>query len=277
MKHYSLSILFALFVTFSFSQSKIKKAEESLKKNKNTSIKTTSTTSRHKTSSYTDGGFLENTFGRFFAELFLYTTYGTLIESPFEGNDPNRKASLTKHPYFNSNNGNYTYKKNESFAIGRTTISSRYFFENSRIDGNHLNIDIRFFNRLALEVNYLQLWENNTNFGNHSLAIYTSLIKYHRVRSQKFDAWWGLGASYTDGNIDELGFTYGLGAEVFLGKPISLESNFNQTLINNETINKFNGFLNYYISQYKIIGGYESLKIGSQKFSNITFGLGVSF
>ena len=56
---------------------------------------------------------------------------------------------------------------------------------------------------MSLETDYLQLWEENNNFGNNSLAFYTTLIKYNRVRTEKFNAWWGLGATYVDGNIDD--------------------------------------------------------------------------
>ncbi len=59
------------------------------------------------------------------------------------------------------------------------------------------------------------------------------MAKYNRVRTERFNAWWGLGTAYVDGDVNELGFTYGLGAELFFIKPLSVESNFNQTLINN--------------------------------------------
>jgi len=48
-------------------------------------------------------------------------------------------------------------------------------------------------------------------------------------------------------------------------------------LINNETVNKFNALLNYHKKRYKFSGGYEHLKIGSQDFSTITLGVGLSF
>ncbi|WP_299553616.1 hypothetical protein [Seonamhaeicola sp.] len=277
MQQKLLLILLVVFIgNTGFSQSKIEKAEESLKQNddSNSEVKFEG---NDNASTNSDTSLLEETIGRLFVEIFAYTAYGILIESPFEKDSPSSSATLTKHPYFNSNNGNYSYEWDDHSAVGRTTISSRYIFENSRLDGNHLNINFRFYNKLALEMDYLQLWEHNPNFGYHTLALYTALAKYHRVRTKRFDGWWGIGASYVDGNVDDFGFTLGLGAEIFLGKPISIETNFNHTFINNNSINKFNALINYHIKQYKLNGGYESLKIGSQYFSTISFGLGMSF
>ncbi len=274
MKRKLLLFLFLLITYSAVSQSKIKKAEESLKKERNSTSTSTQNTKRFSDDEDSLGETLvKETFGELAISLFAYTTYGILIEMPFE----KRNAILTKRPYFDSNNGNYNYEWDDNSAVGRTTISSRYIFENSVVDGHHLNIDMRFYNKLGLEVDYLQLWENNPNFGYDALAIYTALAKFHRIRTKRLDAWWGIGASYVDGSVDDFGFTYGIGAEAFIGKPISLESNFNHTLINSNSITKFNALINYYIKQYKLNGGYERLKIGNQKFSTISIGLGISF
>ncbi len=176
----------------------------------------------------------------------------------------------------NSNTGNYSYNWNEDTEIFTTSITNRFIFETNKVSGNHLNADMRFLKRWGLELDYLQLWEENTNFGNNALAVYTVLAKYNRVRTERFNAWWGLGAAYVDGEVNELGFTYGLGAEFFLIEPFSLESNFNQTLINDNSVNKFNALLNYHRKQYKFTGGYEHLKMGNIGFSNFTFGIGIS-
>ena len=86
-----------------------------------------------------------------------------------------------------------------------------------------------------------------------------------------------LGAAYINGDVNKLGFTYGLGAELFFIKPFSIESNFNQTLINNNSVNMFNTLLNYHKKEYKFTLGYEHLKIGSVEFSTFTTGVGISF
>ena len=273
MKRFILCSLFICFIAnISYTQSKIGKAENSLIEDKEqTKIKKSN---RVNDSDLVSSFFLE-TVVQLIAEVFLYSSYYTLIESPFEVKYRASRASITKRPYHSSKKGNYTYEGGKDLDIFRTELSTRYIHNNSKLKGMHLNTNLRFMKRLGLEANVLQLWENNTNFGTDNLAIYTLLAKYYRIRTEKFDAWWGLGTSYVDGKVNRFGFTYGLGTELFFIKPLSLKLNFNQTFINSEAINKFNGLLNYHVNQYKLIGGYEHLKIGTEGFSNVTLGIGL--
>jgi len=275
------SILYFIFIFFigvsSYGQSKIGRAEESLKDKEETTKSSKTKYSSSGGGNDSNDNILTELVGGLFIQIFAYTAYGVAFESPFEVKHQASNAYLSKYPYFNSKNGNYTYEWNKDTPIFRTLVSARYIIENSRLKGSQLNMDMRFLKRLGLELNYLQLWENNPNFGKDNLAIYTTLAKYHRVRTKKFNAWWGLGASYVDGAVNEFGFTYGLGTELFFAKPLSLETNFNQTFINSKTVNKFNGLINYHINNYKLIMGYEHLKIGSQNFSTATIGVGAFF
>lgn len=275
-----LIFIFTIVIFFNitcFSQGKLKKAEESLIRTEDASNKKSKSSTSHNNISESDGNFLVETIGRLLFEAILYTSYYTIIESPFELEHQSSNAVITKYPYLNSNKGSYSYNWGEDTDTFRTTISSRFLFETNRLYGNHLNVDIRLLKRFGIEVDYLQLWEENVNFENNSMAIYTTLAKYHRVRTERFDGWWGLGAAYVDGDVNQFGFTYGLGAELFFTKPFSLESNFNQTLINNKTVNKFNALFNFYKNHYKFTGGYEHLKIGDIGFSTFNIGVGISF
>ena len=264
-----------LFSLPCYSQGKIKDAEDSLKKTSNkSSIK--SQTASNKTNNR-GSNFFVDMFGHLIIEAFVYSIYGIAFETPMETKHKGSHAFLTKYPYINSNTGNYSYEWNENTEIFTTTLTNRFIFETNRLQGNHLNVDIQFLKRFGLELDYLQLWERNHNFGDNAIAIYTALTKYHRIRTERFNGFWGLGATYVDGDVDDFGFTYALGAELFFANPMSLESNFNQTLINSNTINSFNLLLNFYKKQYKFTGGYEHLKIGSVPFSNVSLGLGVTF
>ena len=263
-------IAFMLIISSSalYGQGKLEKAEQDLK-----------TESKNKYSddkdNHSNDNFLISAFEGFFIDLVYYSLYSIFIESPFEVEHLSSTASITKYPYY-LKKGNYSYQWDESTSVSRFTISSRYIYENKRIEGNHLNLELIFLQRLGVEFNYLQLWENNPNFGDNSLAMYTFLAKYNRIRTEAFDGYWGIGGTYIDGEVNEWGFTYGLGAELFIAKPISIESNFNKTLINSSSTNKFNALLNFHIKQYKISGGYEHLKIGNQDFSMLSIGLSTS-
>ncbi|MDN3664633.1 hypothetical protein ACFFU1_00220 [Algibacter miyuki] len=283
MKNNFTLLLFLLLISISsHGQGKIDKAEKSLKKE--FTPKTITSSTPKETNSYynnNSSSFADETLteivGGLFIQLFAYTAYGLAIESPFEMDHKASNAFLTKHPYNNSSTGHYSYDWQEDSEIFTTSIATRFIFETNKINGNHLNVDMNFFQRFGLELDYLQLWEKNTNFGNDNLAIYTALAKYNRVRTERFNAYWGLGAAYVDGAVNKFGFTYGLGAELFFMKPFSLESNFNQVLVNNHTVNKFNALLNYYKKQYKFSLGYEYLKLGDVEFSTISAGIGVAF
>lgn len=272
MKRFYLIIFMLIFGTTAFyGQGKLEKAEEDLKSEK----KQESSSDKKTTSS--DDNFLVSALGELFIDLVFYSSYALLIESRAEVENLASDASITKYPYYQANKGNYSYDWDEGTSVSRFTFSSRYIFENTRIEGNHLTMELRFLKRMGLEFDYLQLWEKNPNFGEYSLALYTFMAKYNRIRTEKFDAWWGVGGTLIDGNVNDLGFTYGLGAELFMAKPISIESNFSQTLINNSSTNKFNALLNYHIKRYRLSGGYEHLRIGNQNFSTISLGLSVSF
>ncbi len=276
------TVLFFVFILFltqgSIAQSKIKKAEESLNNNtESVSESENNITYFNNNDSSSNGNFFADVFGELFIQIFAYTVYGIAIESPFETNNSGSYAFVSKFPYNNSTQGQYTYEWNEDTPIIRTTFSARYISENSRINGTHLNLDTRFLKRFGFEANYLQLWEKNPYFGTDNLAMYTALAKYHRVRTEKFNLWWGLGASYIDGDVNDFGFTYGLGAELFFARPLSLEAIFNQSLINGETVNKFDGLLNYHLKNYKVTGGYEHIRIGNQNFSTLVLGAGIFF
>ncbi|QFZ54026.1 hypothetical protein FEZ18_03995 [Oceanihabitans sp. IOP_32] len=278
MRYFVFSLILIVFNTAVEGQSKIKKAEESLILPEKSSLSSTleyTASETHKTSE--SGGFFTDFVGDVFVQIFAYTVYAAAFESPFEMDNKASRAFLTTAPYYQSKKGHYTYTSDKNTPIFRSVFSGRYISENSRLKGLNLNLNMRFLKRWSAQLNYLQLWENNPNFGYDNLGVYMALAKYHRVRTEKFDAWWGLGASYVDGRVNNLGFTYGLGAELFFAKPLSVEANFNQAFINKETVNTFRGLLNYHLKRYKFIGGYEHLKIGNQKFSNVTLGLGVFF
>lgn len=277
MKRTILFFATILFLSFSsiHSQGKLDKAEKSLSKK----TKSNSSNPRSRTYDSSDSGstFIGDTFGELFISVFWGLSYGVLFETSIEQEYRASNASFTKYPYYNNNKGNYAYDWGENTTLFKVEISDRYIVENGRLYGNHLKAKLFFAQRISVEGDYLQLWEDNTNFGNNALAMYQFLAKYHRVRTERFNAWWGLGATHVDGEVDETGFTYGLGAELFFAKPMSIESSFTQTLINDQTINQFEALLNYHLGRCQVSGGYEYLTLGNQNFSMLSVGVGLSF
>ncbi|OED40505.1 hypothetical protein AB832_03615 [Flavobacteriaceae bacterium (ex Bugula neritina AB1)] len=269
--------IFLLFFQYNFCQGKLDKAGKSLKK----SIEQINWGDNSPHSSGSSNGYSNNDnpillgLGRLIVELGLYLTYYTLVETPVEKERTASTAFITKYPYFNSKKGNYSYKWGTDTGLISANFRNNFITENSKLYGNHFTAELRFFKRISLETDYLQLWEHNTFFGDNSLAIFTTFAKYHRIRTERFNAYWGIGASYIAGEVEELGFTYGLGAEYFFARPMSIEANFNQSSFKYDTTTKFNALLNYHIDRFKISGGYESFSIGAVNFSTFSVGVGI--
>lgn len=259
-------VLIGSLTNFSYSQTKIERSESSLKQSSGRS---------HSDSD--DDYDSDNWLVDFFGEIFFYLTYYTFFEFPDEVESPMSQAIITKYPYYASKKGNYNYTVDDNFREFRAELVGRYVSESNDIKAMDLNLDMRFAKRVGVELGYRKLWEKNPEFGNDQLALFNLLVNYHRVRSEQFDLWWGIGTTLVGGSVNQLGFTYNVGAEWFIAKPISMEMNFNQTFINSETVNKFNTMLNYHVNRYKLTGGYDQLKIGSQKFTSLTVGVGVFF
>lgn len=185
---------------------------------------------------------------------------------------------VTKYPYFKSTKpGNYVYFAPDSITKNyRVEILNKFIVENPKLYGNHLNIGVRSADGFGLEIDYLQLWENNTNFGYNSLAITTGLLKYYWIHEERFDTWIGLGANFLEDNISDWGLSAGIGAEYFFIHPMSLEVNLYWSF-NGGTIQSYSTGLNYHYKRYIFSGGYEFLKIGDPDFSMFSVGVGVSF
>ena len=195
-------LFFALLTvqSFSYGQGKINQAEKDLKQQKtktksDNSIIYPDLTTNNNRSYSSNGSFINGAVSSIFLQVMAYTVYGIANESPFEVNHKASNAFLTKHPYHNGNTGNYSYNWNADTEIFTTTISNRFIYESNSMYGNHLNLDLRFLKRFELDIDILQLWEKTANFGNNTLGIYTVLAKYNRVRTERFNASWGLGAT----------------------------------------------------------------------------------
>ncbi|MGY3792089.1 hypothetical protein [uncultured Aquimarina sp.] len=265
--------LLLFFALTASGQGSLETAQQRLSKENNADIFRTNPNSSDNLLSQNDRNLGRIT--KVFVEIGLYATYYGLIESPMERKHKGRKAFITKHPYFISNKGNYSYNWGADTNLYRITAANRFLKDTDQLYGNTAHIDFRFLKRMSLEANYLQLWEHESFYSNSSLATYTILAKYNRIRTEKFNAYWGVGATYIAGEVEEFGFTYGIGAEYFFINPLSIEINYNQSFINSFSSNRLNSLLNYHINQYKIIGGYEYLRIGGFNFSTISVGLGL--
>ncbi|SDS53567.1 hypothetical protein SAMN05216503_3374 [Polaribacter sp. KT25b] len=276
-----IMFLFAMNLV-SFAQTgKLEEGKESLKESSaspNTTSSTTRSTTKksgRRTRNYNDNSSFRSFFAGIFIDLFAYTAYGVAIESPFELNGRMHDAELANYPYKNSFHGNFIYTDSMNYNIARFDITNNFVIENSNLYGNNFGVDFRFLKRFGLEFDYLYLTEKiNTN--RDQFSMYSALINYHRIRTQKLDAWFGLGVMHVGYDVNKTGFGIGLGAEWFVAKPISFKFSHKWTNINSREVNNTKLLLKYHIKNYHISSGYEHFKIGVSKIDAFSIGVGVS-
>jgi hypothetical protein len=270
-------LLFTISFT-SFSQSgKLKKGKESLKTTSASSSSSTSSSSSKRSSSSNDKHSIFGTFfGEIIIKLFAYTAYGVAIETPFEFNGRMHDAEIAHFPYEKSAHGNFIYTDSINYNSTRFDFTNNFVMENSNLHGNNFGVDFRFLKRFSVDFGYLYLTER-TRLKRDYFSLYSALLKYHRIRKQNFDAWFGLGVMHVGYDVNKTGFGVGFGGELFVKKPISLLLSHKWTNINNEEVHNTKVLLKYHIKKYHISSGYEHFKIGASKIDAFSVGIGASF
>ena len=269
-------IILILFIVVNqgFSQSgKLQKAKQSLNTSSTTTTKSVKSSKRNskKVSSSTS-----NPFARLLVSIALYSTYGILIETPLERGGRMHDAEIAQYPYKEARYGNFIYTDSINYSIGRFDISNSFVVEDKNLYGNNLNLDFRFFKRMGFEVDYLQLFEKNNGISD-SFSLFSAMINYHRIRTQKLDIWFGLGVMYVGNDVKKAGFSYGFGAEWFIKKPISLLISHKSATINNRGVNKTKLVLKYHLKNYHVSTGYENFVLAVSSIDAFSVGVGVSF
>lgn len=268
-------LMVAIQHSFLAQEGKLKKGKESLQ-NKNSSNGGTIKTSSNSSSRNRTNNNNFNPFARIIWSIAAYTVYGVAIESPFEKNGRMHDAEISNYSYKEKHYGNFIYTDSTNYNITRFDISNSFVRENHNLYGNNFGVNFRFLKRFALDFDYLYLTEK-VNDTRDSFTLYSALLKYHRIRTQRFDAWFGFGIMHVASDVNKSGLGIGLGAEWFIKKPISLDFSHKWTNINQQEVNKTRLLLRYHIKNYNISSGYEHFKIGVSKVKAFSLGAGVSF
>lgn len=274
MKTFTTLILILGMSLFSYAQNgKLKEAKESLKDNTTTTTSSSSSSSRtsssrRSTSSFDSGNpLLDLSF-----LIAFNLTYGIVVESVFELNSRMHSAQISTPDQY----GNFVYNDTNDFALARLDISNAIVIEDKNLYGNNLNLNFRFAKRFDLEAGYLQLIEK-VNGQTEGFSLVTSMVNYHRVRTQRFDLWFGLGAMYVANDVKKFGFAYGAGAELFIVKPISILASYKGSSINSQEVSKSKILLNYHLKKYRISSGYEHFSLGVSNIEAFSLGFRFSF
>lgn len=280
MRIFCFSVLF-FFITFNdFSQEgKLDKAKSSLKKNTSSSF-SSSATKKSKSNSTCDlnnddVGF-ENLIFKMVWYAAAYTFYGVFIESPWEMNGRMSSAEFSNYPYKDAKYGNFIYTDSTNYNITRFDLSNHFLIESNNLYGNSFEVDFKFLKRFSLNLNHTTFQEN-VNGKRDSFNMFSTLLKYHRIRTQRFNLWFGLGFRHVFNDVNKTGLLMGFGSEIFIKKPISIAMSHNWATIGNQSVKNTRLLLKYNIKNYRIASGYQHYKLGVSKIKAFSIGVEASF
>ncbi|MEC4003392.1 hypothetical protein OX283_001880 [Flavobacterium sp. SUN052] len=278
-----LLFVFTIACLSTFGQNKLDKSKKELSggssSSKNNSSTTTSNSSSNSSSSYksNSGGGSDIFFNLFFNITFGVVKYGMIGDYK---NENHLYSNLTPYPYYNGKSGNFENSDTVSVTKNkaRIDVENSFVYENSNLYGNHLKAKIRPFQYLYLQSDFHQLFEfdkiDNTN---NRLSLFQFNIGYDRIRFEKFNFGWTLGATYVGNEVKKAGFAYGLNAEYFMGNRISFMTSGKWSRINGFPVNAFELQSKFHRKNYYFSLGFEHLKIASPNYNFIALGGGIYF
>jgi hypothetical protein len=275
-------IFFSLIFIASFGQNKLNKSKGELNSggaNRNQSSASYSS-STGSSKSKSSGG--DNILGGVIADIFIYTTYG-VFKYGFIGdykNEDHLYSDLTKYPYYNGKSGNF--ENSDTLLISknkaRLDIENSFVYNSSSLFGNHLKAKIRPFQYFYLQTDFHQLFEiNKIDTTANRLSLFQFNLNYDRIRLEKFNFGWNLGATYVGNEVKKAGFAYGLNAEYFMGNRISFMAAAKWSRINSLPVNTYELQGKFHRKNYFFSLGLEHLKIATPSYNLVALGAGIYF
>lgn len=264
-----LSLFVCCFVlSTSHAQGKLNRAKNDLSGNSSSSSSNSNsdrnTNNRNSNRGGNDVGFFDGVF----IEIAYQATVGILF-----GNMERRY--FYEYPYSDGSHGEYAFgDENIPLKRGQFTMSNTFFASGKEFYGNDIKLNFRFVHLLGIEVNHLHFFEDTPR---NNLGATSVMLNFYRVREQYVTAFWGVGVTHVGNGVDDTGFTYQVGVDVFLKKPYSLSTLWKQSLINNTTIDEFKLHIRRHLKRFSIHGGYNHYKLGSVSINALGVGLDYRF
>jgi hypothetical protein len=281
MKNTILIVSFLIVFTISFdsfAQDKIEKSKNEIKKDSRSHDNNKRKHSDSSSATFGADDSFENMIARVFVQGFLFVTYYTAIGNYDSENHLHSK--LSNYPYYNNRSGNYesTDSISASKKSFRFDLEDKLLYSHESLFGNHLNLKIRPFQYFYLQTDFVQLIEYNEIRKDYSnLSLFGINLCYDRIRFEKFNLGWTLGLNYIGNDVKKAGFSYGLNAEIFTAKYLSVYSSMKWSSINDAPVNEFELQLKYHRKRYFFTIGYEHLKIASPTYNFMSIGVGIYF
>ena len=277
MKKTLLLLLVFISVT-SFAQNKLEKSKKELNSNAGKKTSNSHATASSSSKSNTNDSFFENVV----VDIFLYATFGVFKYSVIGDykNENHLYSNLTPYPYYNGKSGNYESADSISVSknIARFDLENSFVYSNNDLFGNHLKAKIRPFQFFYFQTDFHQLFEiNEIDNSNNRLSLFQFNLNYDRIRFEKFNFGWNLGATYVGNEVKKAGFAYGFNADYFMNKNISFSASAKWSQINSRPVNTFELQSKFHRKNYFFAMGFEHLKIATPTYNFIALGAGIYF
>ncbi len=262
----------------SLGQNKLDKSKKELNAgsaaNKQSSSNATSSSGSTK-SSYNGDNHL-------FVDLFVNITFGIFKYGVIGdyNNEDHLYNTLSKYPYYNGNYGNY--ESSDTLSVvknkARLDLENSFVYNSNNLIGNHLKAKIRPFQYFYLQTDFHQLFEfNDIDQKQYRLSLFQFNLNYDRIRFEKFNFGWNLGATYVGNEVKKAGLSYGVNAEYFMGNHISFLGSAKWSQINTLPVNAFEIQSKFHRKNYFFLLGFEHLKIATPTYNLIALGGGIYF
>jgi len=262
-----LSLCLCCFVlSVSQAQGKLNRAKNDLSGSSSSSSSSSSSNSNRNNTNDDDWGDGAGFFDGVFIEIAYQVTIGVLF------GDMERRY-FYEYPYSDGSHGEYAFgDENLPLKRSQLTISNTFFASGNEFYGNDIKLNFRFVHLLGIEVNHLHFFEDRPK---NNLGATSIMLNFYRVREQFVTAYWGVGVTHIGNGVDETGFTYQVGVDVFLRKPYSFSVLWKQSLINNSTVDEFKLHVRRHLKRFSIHGGYNRYQLGSVRINSL--GVGVDY
>lgn len=263
-------IVLSVLCSASVMAQKIDKSKRELNSSSGQSSSTYSE-SRSSSNSYSDDSTNP------FAELLFNVTIGAVYYG-LVGNyvkETHLDNNLAHFPYYDGISGNYKPQDSVFRTNFRVDVESRFLYADNDLFGSHTKAKIRPFQYFYLQADYRGIVENTIGGERDRLALFHFNFAYDRLRFNRFNLGWTLGASYIGQGVNKAGFSYGLSAEYFLRKNISFDASAKWSSINGHPVNAYEFSARLHKKRFFLALGFEHLKIASPTYNFITAGAGV--
>ena len=211
-----------------------------------------------------------------FKEAFLVVGYYSLIgdlesEEHFDN-------SINPYPYHSGYLGNYVYwQKREDQKGIRWKAENKLLMDFSNIYGNHFNLEMRPWEIAYLKASYLQLLEFSEEMGTSNLSMLRLNACYDRLRLERFNLGWTVGAHYFGAGIKKFGISAGIQMEYFVAHPLSVYASAQWGATGKVGVQQYELQLRYHAKNYYATGGFEHYGIGAPNFNFLAVGAGLYF